>query len=1012
MTWHARALDSGPGEVYDRPPDSRPIRQGAFPISRVVAATLVSGLCLCCWADLLRRVAPAITGAAAADGCRYARKRGRPGLGTTLIGAVLAIGVLLGFPSVAVAAVPVVSSITVTSLYAGSAAAVSYQVDDPAATVTCQWQSAGTSATPGTWTNISGATACNNYSAASADNGKWMRIQVSATNASGTGVFASRAYRLGGEVWGNVGCGLSVALANGSVQSAVVPSPGGGAFCYEMPDSSPDGRLVVFRRQQTSSSKPDIWLMNGARTAAMQLTDTPSLSESEPRFSPDGSRLAWLSVASGPDRSVWVYNVATGLATEFGPFADTSGLEWLDNGHLVFFSHSRSGGTFSGAKWRYYTGWPGKGTGRTVETSVTCPYEGGTQRCTFISEIWELDVATGAATQRTETNEPVNATEYDAIRSYKINPRHLRVSPDGAMLVHNNSQNGKMLQISTSTWAQTWTGFHSSGYAWRSDGMKIFWSKYSSGSQNGAWTVNPDLTGSTGYATGNTFSVFDFGFVNPAGVPTNLTVPTITGSPSVGQTLSASPGTWLAAVNLAYQWLRCNEAGENCSDVVGASGPSYVVSTTDMTFALRVRVTASNAYGVAMALSAARNMDRATLLASFVPRLEYDGDEWYFADAVNEITDNYVSGQYTNYLENVLGYPLAFSDPSYGENVLSLDYLGEVYPSGLGAHQDDFIDEEGNYSLDASRMHALSQYRDRVYGRVVPLPNGDTILQYWFWYYYNDRKQTYGLGNHEGDFEMIQVRLNPNLQPISAAYAQHDSGEQCDWIHVEHGSDQRPVVYVADGSHASYFSDGDHYWDAGAVWDYADGLGPTVSDHTIADLTVSGAPAAPQRWLGWPGRYGSTTPGLLPFETPSPRGPLFQGSKWDNPLAWEQGIPGCSEEQVFPRPEPNAPPAPKVRVRRDGANVLIRYHFDGSIKPTAHRPMAISASIDPKGRITALYGAVATVTDSRGVIVLAVGERRLSGVVKIRVRNARGARSVALEAPLRAVWVPGQATRG
>src|SRR5258705_6332972 len=52
-----------------------------------------------------------------------------------------------------------------------------------------------------------------------------------------------------------------------------------------------------------------------------------------------------------------------------------------------------------------------------------------------------------------------------------------------------------------------------------------------------------------------------------AAPPANTVLPTISGTPTVGQTLTATDGTWSnAPTSFAYQWLRCNGGGEKCAN--------------------------------------------------------------------------------------------------------------------------------------------------------------------------------------------------------------------------------------------------------------------------------------------------------------------------------------------------------------------------------------------------------------------------------------------------------------
>lgn len=86
--------------------------------------------------------------------------------------------------------------------------------------------------------------------------------------------------------------------------------------------------------------------------------------------------------------------------------------------------------------------------------------------------------------------------------------------------------------------------------------------------------------------------------------PKNTAPPTISGTPKVGQELTADPGTWTGNPTFAYQWQRCDLDVVLCTNVVGATGTTYGVRIADLGFRLRVVVTAKNAKGTATATSA------------------------------------------------------------------------------------------------------------------------------------------------------------------------------------------------------------------------------------------------------------------------------------------------------------------------------------------------------------------------------------------------------------------------
>lgn len=111
------------------------------------------------------------------------------------------------------------------------------------------------------------------------------------------------------------------------------------------------------------------------------------------------------------------------------------------------------------------------------------------------------------------------------------------------------------------------------------------------------------------------------------------------------------------------------------------------------------------------------------------------------------------------------------------------------------------------------------------YGRVVR-QNGWVILQYWFFYLYNDwRTSFFGANDHESDWEMICIYLTesdgdlkePDLAkvlPRWVAYASHDYfgddlRRRWDDPEVEKVG-WHPVVYAGAGSHASYFTAGEY----------------------------------------------------------------------------------------------------------------------------------------------------------------------------------------------------------
>lgn len=79
----------------------------------------------------------------------------------------------------------------------------------------------------------------------------------------------------------------------------------------------------------------------------------------------------------------------------------------------------------------------------------------------------------------------------------------------------------------------------------------------------------------------------------------------ISGSDQLGRPLTTEPGIWTGegAITFSYEWKRCNEAGESCSTIGGATEPQYTPTESDTGHTLKAVVTASNTSGSASTTS-------------------------------------------------------------------------------------------------------------------------------------------------------------------------------------------------------------------------------------------------------------------------------------------------------------------------------------------------------------------------------------------------------------------------
>jgi hypothetical protein len=148
-------------------------------------------------------------------------------------------------------------------------------------------------------------------------------------------------------------------------------------------------------------------------------------------------------------------------------------------------------------------------------------------------------------------------------------------------------------------------------------------------------------------------------------------------------------------------------------------------------------------------------------------------------------------------------------------------------------------------------------------------------ITYWYFFGYSTPLGE-GIGGHEGDWERIAVRLDASNRPTEVAYYQHGgdptpkNGKSVRWSElVKDGAvrQQRPIVFIARGTHASYPKEcrkvlgvrlcGTDRLNAGRLW--------TTSEH-LRDVTV-------QPWYGFGGAWGSVSPVHENFTGPAGPGP-------------------------------------------------------------------------------------------------------------------------------------------
>lgn len=179
-------------------------------------------------------------------------------------------------------------------------------------------------------------------------------------------------------------------------------------------------------------------------------------------------------------------------------------------------------------------------------------------------------------------------------------------------VVSGTAQDGGTLQTTTGTWSNNPTGYT---YQWqRCDSTGANCSTISGANSSSYIGQSADVddtlkatvtaSNSAGSASATSAPTPVVSAPAPISPPANAALPTVSGTAQVGQTLTASSGTWSGSPTFTYQWSRCDAAGANCSTITGAGSSTYTTQTADAGATLEATVTATNSGGSASAASA------------------------------------------------------------------------------------------------------------------------------------------------------------------------------------------------------------------------------------------------------------------------------------------------------------------------------------------------------------------------------------------------------------------------
>ncbi len=427
----------------------------------------------------------------------------------------------------------------------------------------------------GTCTAISGASSTSGtYTLQSGDVGDTIEVAVTATNAGGSGSPATSAAT--GTVLPAPPANTTLPAITGTAQvgDALTASAGTwtgspSSYAYAWKDCSGGSCSSI---SGATSSTYTLQSSDAGDTIEVVVTATNA----------GGTGAATSAVTATVVASVPVNTAVPVISgvTQQGDTLTVSTGTWTGSPSSYAYAWKRcSGGTcssISGATSSTYT-LQSADVGDTLEAVVTASNSGGAG-----------SAATSPATGTIEPPVPVNSA---------------------VPVISGTAQQGDTLTAGTGTWSNSPSSY---AYAWKRCSGGTCTAISGASSTSGAYTlqsadvgdtIEVAVTATNAGGSGSPATSAPTGTVLPA-PPANTAAPAITGTAQVGDTLTASTGTWTGSPSgYTYVWKDCS--GGTCSSISGATSSTYTLQSGDAGDTIEVVVTATNAAGSASATSAA-----------------------------------------------------------------------------------------------------------------------------------------------------------------------------------------------------------------------------------------------------------------------------------------------------------------------------------------------------------------------------------------------------------------------
>ncbi|MBV8257486.1 MAG: hypothetical protein JO073_06665 [Actinobacteria bacterium] len=244
---------------------------------------------------------------------------------------------------------------------------------------------------------------------------------------------------------------------------------------------------------------------------------------------------------------------------------------------------------------------------RRCDSSGNCTTIDGANGLTYV--LTGDDVGFQIRIRVTATNDGGSTTARSTLTAAVTKPIPVPPSATGAPFVSGSASLGATLTANPGTWTDPAATF---AFQWQRCDSSGACSPLA-GATSATYTPTADDLGQslrvevTATGTNGAAATVDSATVGPVTrpAPSASAAPRITGTPTVGATLTGDGGTWNdSSATFAYQWQRCDATGGSCAAIAGATASTYTPTTDDQGSQIRLEVTATDAAGTGVADSA------------------------------------------------------------------------------------------------------------------------------------------------------------------------------------------------------------------------------------------------------------------------------------------------------------------------------------------------------------------------------------------------------------------------